>query len=68
MGPSQNGGRNKHVTEYVSAPPHTVEPQTLSTLMNVSCSLIMSCGERLFLLAIFLTKYCWDLVHSNTKG
>lgn len=42
---------------------HTMELQTLSMLMNVSCGLIMRCGERSFLWAIFLTKYCWDLVH-----
>lgn len=51
--PSQNGGSNKHVTEYVH---YNIELQTLCTLMNVSCSLIMSCGERSFLLAILLTK------------
>lgn len=44
---------------------HTVGMQTLTMLMNAPCSLIMSRGERSFLLAIFLMKYCWKwvLVH-----
>lgn len=44
---------------------HTVGLQTLTMLMNAPCSLIMSRGERSFLLAIFLMKYCWKwvLVH-----
>lgn len=39
--------------------------QALTMLMNAPYSLIMSRGERSFLLAIFLMKYCWKwvLVH-----
>lgn len=33
--------------------------QALTMLMNAPCSLIMSRGERSFLLAIFLMKYYW---------
>lgn len=45
---------------------HSIGLQTLTMLMNAPCSLIMSRGERSFLLAIFLMKYCWKrvLVHN----